>query len=150
MQAFGDAYRDDNGNIRRQALGALVFGDKSGVLLKKLTDITHPAIHRDILNQIARFREAGYPAVVVEAIGLLDSPICDMTDEVWVITAPREVLLQRVMERDRCDEVSAANRLDSQLTLEQMSKRASRIFYNDSTEEKLRSLLLSAFLEVTA
>lgn len=148
IAAFGPEFVDASGEIHRRALGAFIFADQSGERRCLLNAITHPPIRDEIRRRIDAAAAAGCPAVAVEAALLLQSELMPLIDEVWVITAPRETLIARVMARDDCDALTARNRLEAQLPAEEMMRRADRVFVNDGAPEQLRDALARAYAEV--
>lgn len=95
--------------IDRKALGALVFGNPEKLAI--LEAIVHPevisAIHKLLENA------TGYPFAVIDAPLLVESGLHEICDSVWLVTAPDEVRLARIMTRDNIDEATATRRLHS-------------------------------------
>ena len=81
---FGDAVRTPDGRLDRAALGRIVFADPDA--LRDLEAIVHPAVRPRILAAIAAADAAGAPAVVVEAIKLVEGGLAGLCDEVWLVT----------------------------------------------------------------
>lgn len=81
---FGAEVRAPDGGLDRAALGRIVFADPDA--LSDLEAIVHPAVRPRILAAIAAADEAGAPAVVVEAIKLVEGGLAGLCDEVWLVT----------------------------------------------------------------
>lgn len=83
------------GQIDRRHLAAVVFADKEK--LQRLNSIVHGAVKRDIAAW--RERHAAEPLWVESAI-IYESGISEMVDEVWNVTAPEEIRVDRVVKRN--------------------------------------------------
>ena len=93
---FGPEYLLDDGELNRKKIAMAVFDDPG--LLKKLTDIVHPAVRQRVKEEIEA--HAGRKLIVIEAALLLDDHYDEICDEIWYIYAPEEVRRQR-MKADR-------------------------------------------------
>lgn len=112
LARFGDPVRDADGNLDRAALGRLVFADP--VALRELEAIVHPAVRPVILAAIEAADAAGAPAVLIEAIKLVEGGLAELCDEVWLVTCDSRVQRERLLERgataDDADRRIAAQR----------------------------------------
>lgn len=123
---FGPQYLKFDGSIDRRALGNLIFSDATA--RQKLNAITHPLIKKEITDRVAVYRKQEPSGVIViEAPLLLEAGMQPMVDEIWVVTAPEEVRLKRLMARDNLSREEALQRLKSQLPEEERLKYATRI-----------------------
>ena len=84
IAAFGPEVRLPDGSLDRAALGRIVFADPAA--LGRLEEIVHPAVRPRVLAAIEAADGAGAPAVVVEAIKLVEGGLAALCDEVWVVT----------------------------------------------------------------
>ena len=64
-----------------------------------------------------------------------------LCDETWTLTAPADVQLARVMERDGLTREQAISRIESQMAMEDRNARATRVINSDRPIEKTRSEL---------
>ena len=97
IAAFGDAVRLDGGRLDRAALARVVFADPEA--LDRLEAIVHPVVRLRILALIAEADAAGAPAIVVEAIKLVEGGLASLCDEVWLVTCAPTVQRERVIAR---------------------------------------------------
>lgn len=148
LAAFGDSFLDSQGRIDRRALGGYIFADSSGQRTQQLNAITHPLIRDAIRHQLRDLEQQGRDLIVIEAALLLDSPLASLCHQVWLITAERETLLQRVQQRDHCSRQQAEQRLAQQAGEQQMAARCQRIFFNNGDAEALRQQLTQACAEL--
>jgi dephospho-CoA kinase len=94
---FGRKFLRANGELDRAALGRIVFADP--VALRDLEAIVHPAVRPRILAAIAEADSTGAPAVVIEAIKLVDGGLASECDEVWLVTCEPDVQRARLLNR---------------------------------------------------
>lgn len=107
---FGERFRDEAGGLKREDLAELVFADAEA--RRRLERLVHPAMVRRMAEEIARLREgAAPPAVVLEAANLVQMGALALIDLTVLVTAPREVRLRRLMERDGLSSERAEKRL---------------------------------------
>lgn len=97
LERFGDAVRGPDGLLDRAALAGLVFAD--GAALADLEAIVHPLVRQRILAAVAASDAAGAPAVVVEAIKLVEGGLAELCDEVWLVTCSPEAQRDRLASR---------------------------------------------------
>lgn len=93
---FNDVLQDD-GSINRKALGQQVFNNPAA--LKKLEAVLHPKVRTATKHWIATQIAQGARVVVLDIPLLFETYSPSQFDEVWVVSAPREVQMQRVLSR---------------------------------------------------
>ncbi len=97
LERFGDAVRGPDGMLDRAALARLAFGEPAA--LQDLEAIVQPAVRPRILAAIATAEAAGVPAVVVEAIKLVEGGLAALCDEVWLVACTPEEQRARLAGR---------------------------------------------------
>lgn len=134
---FGKEYFLSNGELNRRKLGQLVFSHPDE--LAKLNSITHPAIKAKIEERINDLKVQGYNGiVVVDAALLLEAGWETMVDQVWVVDAPMEKRIERIMKRDNLTRDQALSRINSQMSQQERIAKADKIIYNNSDIDSLR------------
>lgn len=93
-------------------LAAVVFNDPEA--LRALEAIMHPRVRNAARARLAELAEAGAPAAVIEAIKLLESPLHDACDAIWVVTCREEDAVARVAASRGMGEAAARARLANQ------------------------------------
>jgi dephospho-CoA kinase len=96
-ERFGADLRGPGGELDRAALGRVVFTDPEA--LRDLEAIVHPAVRPRILAALEAAEIAAAPAVVIEAIKLVEGGLADLCDEVWLVTCGPDVQLERLVGR---------------------------------------------------
>ncbi len=132
---FGSSVLTADGHLDRKAVAARVFADADA--RAALNRITHPRIAAASQAEIARHVEAGAPVVFYEAALLVENHAHEWLDAVIVVAASPEVQRQRLMARDGLDEAAAAQRLASQLPLEEKLKVATWVIDNRGDRAEL-------------
>lgn len=97
LERFGDVVRTHDGILDRRGLARIVFTDPRR--LAELEAIVHPAVRPRILAAIDDARSSGAPAVVVEAIKLVEGGLAALCDEVWLVTCSSPSQRERVIDR---------------------------------------------------
>ncbi len=97
LARFGDAVRAPDGTLDRAALARAVFADPEA--LRDLEAIVHPAVRVRILAAVESADAAGAPAVVVEAIKLVEGGLAALCDEVWLVDCAPDVQRARLLGR---------------------------------------------------
>ena len=102
-----------DGMINRSRLSELVFSDS--VLLETLNRIVHTHVKEDIrrwMSQRARFARNG--RLFIETALLYESGLDRMADDVWLVDAPDEIRVDRVMKRNAMTRNQVENRIAAQ------------------------------------
>lgn len=128
VERFGQGIVAASGEIDRRALGAIVFSDPAP--LRALDALVHPAVRVEVRRLVS---ECAQPVVVVEAIKLLESGMDTDCDTIWVVTAPREAQIARVMQRSGLTREQAEQRIDAQGPQCDKVRRANTVIDNASS-----------------
>lgn len=134
---FGGAIFDENGHLRRKALGAIVFEDKTA--LADLNAITHRHVVAELKRLIARAEAQGRPAVALDAIALLESGAGELCDVTIAVTARPEVRVRRIMAREGIPEEYARARAAAQKPDAWFEAHCTYVLRNDGTQAELEA-----------
>ncbi|PMQ01455.1 MAG: dephospho-CoA kinase [Dictyoglomus sp. NZ13-RE01] len=130
-EAFGDEVFDGE-KLNRKKLGELVFSSEEN--RKKINSIVHPAVLEIMRREIeGRKKEKGILALEIPL--LFEVGISDWFDEIWVVYAPIEKQIERLIERDNLSYESAMSRIKAQLPIEEKIKRAHFVIDNSGSIE---------------
>jgi dephospho-CoA kinase len=140
VQAFGIGVLGEDKEIDRKKLAAEVFADPNK--LARLERIMHPRVIARILEARKMLREGD--VMVVEAIKLLESDLRNVCDEVWVVIAPRAVLIERLRARG-LPPAEADMRLARQSSEEEFRAAANVIILNDGDRDATRTRVREAW-----
>jgi dephospho-CoA kinase len=102
------------GTIEARELGRVVFADPAA--LRDLEAILHPRVRDAIRARLAELQEAGLPVAVIEVIKLLESPLHDRCDTVWVVRCEESDAVARLAASRGMSEADARARIANQST----------------------------------
>jgi dephospho-CoA kinase len=143
-----------DGSINRQALGQLVFADAAA--LYQLEALVHPQVAALRAEKLAQLRNSPQPppAVVLEAVKLIESGQAQGCDVVWCVVCEPEVQLQRLMLHRGLSESEARARLknqpDSAAKQERLGTVPLRLIPNNGTLDELRERVAHEWEAVVA
>ena len=145
VEAFGSVILSeaDGGTIDRSKLGAIVFGDPAA--LRRLERVVHPATIAAVNRLIAAAAEQ---VVVVEAIKLIEAGMHRRYEALWVVTAPRDVQIARLMAIRGLSQPEAALRVDAQSPQAEKAALADLVIVNDGSVADLGLKVKAAWAEV--
>ncbi len=138
VAAFGPAVVGADGRLDRRRLAAIVFADPTA--RSRLEAIVHPRVfeaERAALAAVARERPGS--VAVVDAALLLESGNYRWMDAVILVSAPRELQIERLMARDRLSRAEAEARLAAQWPLEAKRRYADFEIDNGGSLEATRA-----------
>lgn len=136
---FGqDAYSPE-GQLNRAYLAKVVFGDNEK--LAQLNALVHPAVFRD--GSQWHHSQTDAPYTLREAALLFESGSYRAIDKMIVVTAPLELRVKRVIERDQVTADAVMARIEKQWPEEEKVKRADFVVLNDGER-----LLVPQVLEI--
>ena len=104
--------------IDRAALAEIVFNDPEK--LKLLNSMTHPQVRQEIEQRIATFYMMDNNAlIVIEAALLIEAGYLEILDEMWAVTARKEIRIERLMasrgySQEKCEDIMASQKTDEE------------------------------------
>jgi dephospho-CoA kinase len=148
-EAFGREILNPDQTIDRQKLGAIVFRDPAA--LKRLNAIVHPLIFAEVQRRIRQLRDAGMTApIILEAAILIEANWLPLVDEVWLVVAGKQAVIQRLRAQRGLTPGEVARRIDAQLSDAERRRSAGVVIENQGSIEELREEVRSAWQRATA
>jgi dephospho-CoA kinase len=141
---FGDRVLGPDGELDREAMGAIIFSDpvKKGLL----NGIVHPAVYLEMDRRIDMARSHGPGTVVICDVPLLiETGMYKAYKEVILVYVPEEVQIERLMNRDRITRGQALLKVRSQMPIEEKKKYATMLIDNSGSCEETREQAFSAY-----
>ncbi len=144
-RTFGQGVIARDGTIDRGRLGRIVFTDPGA--LAQLEAIVHPAVRVALEQRLRGLRRRRRPprVVVIEAIKLLEAGLQEICDAVWLVVAPREVQIERLVRTRHLTPEEAAQRIDAQPPVEPKREKAAVVIANNGTLAGLRRAVQRAW-----
>ncbi len=145
VSAIKDAFGSNifiNNVLQRDQLAAIVFNDNKK--LETLNAIVHPAVKRDFKDWLYQNREA--PLVVYESALLFEGGTAAEFDVIITVTAPKEVIIARVIARDGSTKEQVLKLMAAQWTDEE---RLNKSHYQiENTDLKVAELKTNEILKI--
>ena len=116
-----------NGELNKPLLASYLFSNPGHA--GQVNAIIHPQVKADF-RQWVQQRDA-FPIVGIESAILIEAGFADEVDAVVMVYAPREIRLQRAMERDASTRELIEKRIRSQMSDEKKRSQADFVIVND-------------------
>ena len=133
VKKFSDDILDSNGEIDRKKIREIAFSDPKNK--KWLEDLMHPMVRDEVIKQFEK---------VESAWAIYSAPLWsnkNVFNRTLVIDTPKEVQLQRIIERDNCSKEVAEQVIAQQISSNERNCYATDLIINDSSLEELRNKL---------
>lgn len=125
-----------NGKPDRKKLAQIVFN--SPEKLAQLNAVIHPAVRKNFNEWVALQTS---PYVIDEAAILFETGIYKQLDFIILVTAPEQLRIRRVMQRDGMEEASVKDRMKNQWSDEDKKKIANFVIINDDINPLLPQVM---------
>ena len=136
-EEFGnDIYKDSD--LNKEKLASIVFSDSDK--LQKLNSLVHPIVKEEFNNW---YKKQTSPYVIKEAAILFESNSHIGLDAVICVSAPLELRMKRLLNRDNYSEKEIKKRIENQMSQEVKEKLSDYIIVNDE-----RDLLLPQIIKI--
>lgn len=126
----------ENGQLNRPYIAKEVFNDSE--LLTNLNGIVHPVVRQDFLAWTEE-QDACY--VIQETALLFENNSQDLYDQIIVVTAPVELRISRVLDRDNSTREQVMSRINNQLDDEIKIKSSNFVIENIDLERTSSTVL---------
>ena len=137
---FPGTVRD--GALDRKKLGGIVFADEGALL--DLNAITHTAVKQEVLRRLA-----DAPALVaIDAIGLFEGGLAELCHTTVAVTAPEEMRIVRLMNREGISREYAQKRIAAQKSEAWFREKCDYVLENDSTLDAFATKCLAFLREI--
>lgn len=123
---LGENVYSEQGIIDTKRMAEIIFNDKE--IIQKVNQIIHPAVRNSFITWC---QDQSTDYVIQEAAILFESGAYQLMDFNILITAPEELRIKRVMERDGAKKQQIIARMANQWGDEKKIKLADFIIYND-------------------
>lgn len=132
LDMFGSWLLDEDEQINRSKLGKLVFSDPDA--LGRLEAIIHPYIGQAVDLLI---RRASQPVIAIEAIKLLESNLHNECDSIWVVDAPEQIQIERLVRKRGLSHEEARQRIHAQAPQAEKLAAANVVIKNNGSYDDL-------------
>ena len=139
---FGQTFFLPDGELDRVKLGEAIFSSEK--MKEKLSVIQDKIIRKELLDRC----QASEADIVFMDIPLLFEKNYTGFDEIWLVYAPRETQIERLMRRNDLSREDAIKRVDSQMPIADKRALATRIIENCDTIDILETQLITIINEM--
>ena len=148
LEAFGRDILGPDEVIDRKRLGTIVFANPEA--LKHLNAIVHPLIADEIERRIAAQRSRGSVCpIVVEAAVLIEANWVSLVDEVWLVTAAKQAVVDRLKVQRRISAEEIDKRIAAQLNDTERRRFADVVIENTGSIDDLTTRVAAAWQHST-
>jgi len=137
IQTFGDDVLLNKKEINRKKLAAIVFNSKQE--LEKLNQLIHPLLRQNFQAWCYEREEESY--ILQEAAILFENDFHTLMNKVITVSAPLNIRLKRVMERDGANKEDVLARMNHQWPDGKKEALSDFVINNDGTEMLLPQIL---------
>jgi len=147
VKEFGSGVLSPDGQINRKALGAIVFSDYEK--LRRLNEITHPGIMREIVLRLSLFGEK-YPGelLILDAPLLIEVGLHKTMDRVIVVYADEDKQIERLKKKDNLSDDEALKRIRAQIPLSKKRGYADFVIDNNGNVEETLKQVKDVYLKL--
>jgi dephospho-CoA kinase len=124
IEIFGEQIYVNN-DIDKKLLASKIFNNK--ILLQKVNNIIHPAVHKHFESWIEKQKSI---YIIHEAAILFESGFDKFMDKIITVTAPQDIRIQRVMNRDKNLYEQIIKRMENQWSDDECNARADFVIKN--------------------
>ena len=145
-EQFGCDIIDSDGSCNRRLLAKRAFSSAENT--EKLNQITHPWIIRRIDEYIEAYRQKNGGMIVLDAPQLFESGADSLCNMVIAVTAPQDIRLDRIMQRDHLSREEALLRIRAQHEQHYYIERADAVIDGSLPMEQVRRSIADILLEI--
>ena len=132
VEIFGDEAYTEASEYNRPFVAKIVFENKEK--LTALNTLVHPAVERHSRDWHERQAANGAPYTLKEAALMVESGSHQFLDFLIVVTAPEDLRVQRVMQRDGVSAEQVRARMTNQMPEIEKVKLADFVIVNDGDQ----------------
>lgn len=137
VSIFGREILKKNRQIDRKKLAQVAFNNRAS--LKRLSQITHPAIIRKIKIELSKLKRAkGFKMAVIDAPLLIEAGSLEMVDKLIVVKTAGRNQIARCKRHWKLSRAKIAQRIKSQAPLKEKIKLADYAIDNNGTLRETR------------
>jgi dephospho-CoA kinase len=140
QQLFDENILFENNQLNRAKIAEIVF--KNPQKLQELNAVIHPKVKLHFMNWLKLHEDFSF--VVKEVAILFETGGDASCDKVILVTAPEEVRIKRVMQRDNTKMINVKNRIKNQLSEQEKKAKSDFIIENidiDTTFKEVDKVL---------
>ncbi len=127
---FGDVIFDNSNEIDKKQLADIIFNDAAK--LQIINNIVHPLVFEKYEQWLESHKNELY--TLHESAILFENKLEQHYDFIITVTAPAELRIARIIQRDNIDREKVETRMIHQMSEAEKNKRADYIIVNDGSK----------------
>lgn len=142
VSEFGTGILEENGSISTAKLSAILMEDEKKLGIQNR--IVHPYVIRKIEEQLLELEKKEEKGLISDCLVAVESAIlfeaeCDrLCDEIWVVTVPKDIRIERLMRDRGYSRERAEAFIKRQMSDEEYIACADKVIVNDGDMDKLK------------
>ena len=130
-EALRNKIKKEFGTLDRNKIKKIVFNDSKK--LKKLNEITHPIIIKEIKNKINEIKKNNEDSnIALDVPLLIEAKMQRMADKIIVVKCNKKIQFERLLKKGKHTRKEIENIISSQMPLNEKLKHADFIIDNSS------------------
>lgn len=129
-QHFGESAFTGTNEVDTKKLAEIIFNDKNK--LELINNIIHPLVFEKYQQWLSQYSELPY--TLHESAIVFENKLEVRYDFIIAVSAPQEVRLERIIERDKVSEEAVKARMANQMNEEEKNRRANFVIINDGKQ----------------
>ena len=140
VKSFGIEIIKEDGTLDRRLLANLAFGDKEKT--RRLNELVQTAILCRAVEKAHKNKlKTKEPVQFFDVPLIFEAGWDEYFAEIWLVTAPEDVRIERIKKRDGLTEEEIRSRLALQMSEEEKAEKSDVVIVNDEGMAKLRAQL---------
>jgi dephospho-CoA kinase len=136
QQLFDEKIVLENNQLNRAKIAEIVFENPQK--LQELNAVIHPKVKQHFTNWLKQHKD--FPFIVKEVAILFETGGDASCDKIILVTAPEEVRIQRVMQRDKTERINVKNRIKNQLSDKEKKAKSDFIIENIDINDTMKQV----------
>lgn len=122
VRHFGNYIVTSEGNLNRRLIGEIIFNHPDERAW--INSVAHPMLLNYARDFLVDCAESGVRLAVIEVPLLFEAGWEHLFDEIWAVYTKRPIQLERLMKRDNLTKQQALTRINSQMPVSEICRRA--------------------------
>jgi dephospho-CoA kinase len=136
QQLFDEDVLLENNQLNRTKIAEIVF--KNPQKLQELNAVIHPKVKQHFINWLKQYKD--FPFVVKEVAILFETGGDASCDKIILVTAPEEVRIKRVIQRDKTERINVKNRIKNQLSDKEKKAKSDFVIENIDIKNTMKQV----------
>ena len=142
VQHFGGYVVGEDGFLNKRIIGEIIFNHPDERAW--INSVAHPVLLNRVRDFLEQCQAAGHEFVVVEVPLLFEVGWEFLFDETWAVTVKPNQQIWRLMRRDKISQQQAIARVNSQMPIAEICRRADVVISNRKGRADIRQQVLAA------